>query len=168
MLFVSVAGGASAAATLGPLCEASLLPLACRVRLGRPSAIEAPPHSGGGSNVFARPFSKGRVLPLFPIPSALRNFAIPAKFQPMAPLRGAGPLRRSEGVSKICPARSEAEEQRVQIFSPNGTAAVFRFLFGGKKEHPSPLYRKRIPFPVTLKKKTGVRKIKQQVTVNSE
>ena len=48
------------------------------------------------------------------------------------------------------------------------SAAVFRFLFGGKKEHPSPLYRKRIPFPVTLKKKTGVRKIKQQVTVNRE
>ena len=48
------------------------------------------------------------------------------------------------------------------------SAAVFRFLFGGKKEHPSPLYRKRIPFPVTLEKKTGARKIKQQVTVNSE
>ena len=93
-----------------------------------------PPRSGGGSSVFARPFSKGRVLLSFTIPSAFRNFAIPAKFQPMAPLHGAGPLRRSEGVSKICPARSEAEEQRVQIFSPNGTAAVFRFLFGGKKE----------------------------------
>ena len=138
MLFVLAAGGASAAATLGPLCEAPLLPLACRVRLGRPSAIESPPHSGGGSNVFARPFSKGRVPLSFTIPSAFRNFAIPAKFQPMAPLHGAGPLRRSEGVSKICPARSEAEEQRVQIFSPNGTAAVFRFLFGGKKEQ-SPL-----------------------------
>ena len=37
------------------------------------------------------------------------------------------------------------------------SAAVFRFLFGGKKEHPSPLYRKRIPFPVTLEKKIGVR-----------
>ena len=48
------------------------------------------------------------------------------------------------------------------------SAAVFRFLFGGKKEHPSPLYRKRIPFPVTPERKTGVRKIKQQVTVNSE
>ena len=119
-----------------PLCEASLLPLACRVRLGRPSAIESPPRSGGGSNVFARPFSKGRVPFSFTIPSAFRNFAFPAKFQPMAPLHGAGPLRRSEGVSKICPARSEAEEQRVQIFSPNGTAAVFRFLFGGKKEQP--------------------------------
>ena len=56
----------------------------------------------------------------------------------MAPCYGAGPLRRSEGVWKICPARSEAEDQQVQIFSPNGTAAVFRFLFGGKKEQ-SPL-----------------------------
>ena len=115
-----------------------LLPLACRVRLGRPSAIGLPAAQRRGSNVFARPFSKGRVPLSFMIPSALRNFAFPAKFQPMAPLHGAGPLRRSEGVSKICPARSEAEEQRVQIFSPNGTAAVFRFLFGGKKEQVPP------------------------------
>ena len=40
------------------------------------------------------------------------------------------------------------------------SAAVFRFLFGGKKEHPSPLYRKRIPFPATPERKAGVRKIK--------
>ena len=52
----------------------------------------------------------------------------------MALCYGGGPLRRSEGVWKICPARSEAEDQQVQIFSPNGTAAVFRFIFGGKKE----------------------------------
>ena len=56
----------------------------------------------------------------------------------MALCYGGGPLRRSEGVWKICPARSEAEDQQVQIFRPNGTAAVFRFLFGGKKEQ-SPL-----------------------------
>ena len=90
-----------------------------------------------GSKRFRQAFFKRPRSLSFMIPSAFRNFAIPAKFQPMAPLHGAGPLRRSEGVSKICPARSEAEKQRVQIFSPNGTAAVFRFLFGGKKEQSS-------------------------------
>ena len=43
-------------------------------------------------------------------PIGVRNFAFPAKFQPMALCYGGGPLRRSEGVWKICPARSEAEE----------------------------------------------------------
>ena len=98
MLFVLAAGGASAAATLGPLCEAppsyplhAVYGLADRLPL-------VPAAQRRGIKRFRQAFFKRPRSLSFMIPSALRNFAFPAKFQPMAPCYGAGPLRRSEGV----------------------------------------------------------------------